>query len=145
MPRPARRRPNSQPGRPRYDLKTRIAAIIHLELPPMALEGIIVTRVPTAQQKSIAGIMKSAYSVACEMRTSSERFYRLVGKPRCGVRSAQRTDPICRVRFLAMLCLVVWASRATAPAQSPVALDIELYAGLTVTGAVSTVYSIEFV
>src|SRR5206468_12721067 len=72
-------------------------------------------------------------------------FYRLVGKPRCGVRSAQRTDPICRVRFLAMLCLVVWASRATAPAQSPVALDIELYAGLTVTGAVGTVYSIEFV
>jgi len=32
-----------------------------------------------------------------------------------------------------------------APAQTPAELDIQLYAGLTITGAVGTVYSVEYV
>jgi formylglycine-generating enzyme required for sulfatase activity len=47
------------------------------------------------------------------------------------------------IRFLSLLCLAVWAAGPRAVAQTPAELDIQLYAGLTVTGAVGTVYSVE--
>jgi len=49
------------------------------------------------------------------------------------------------VGFLSLLCLVVWAGRTGAAAQTPAGLDIHTYAGLSITGAVGTVYSIECV
>jgi formylglycine-generating enzyme required for sulfatase activity len=48
------------------------------------------------------------------------------------------------VRFLSLLCLAVWALAPPVYAQTPPVLDIHLYAGLTVTGAVGTVYSIQY-
>ena len=48
------------------------------------------------------------------------------------------------VRFVYVLCLTVWSVAPRASAQTPV-LDVHLYAGLTITGAVGTVYSIEYV
>src|SRR5438128_11985505 len=47
------------------------------------------------------------------------------------------------VRFLALLCVAVWAVGPRAVAQTAAGLDIQLYAGLTITGAVSTVYQIQ--
>src|SRR5439155_4093654 len=49
------------------------------------------------------------------------------------------------VRFLSLLCVAVWAVGPRAVAQTAAGLDIQLYAGLTITGAVGTVYSIEYV
>jgi formylglycine-generating enzyme required for sulfatase activity len=49
------------------------------------------------------------------------------------------------VRLLSVLCLAVWAITPRACAQAPPVLDIHLYAGLTVTGAVGTVYQIQYV
>jgi formylglycine-generating enzyme required for sulfatase activity len=49
------------------------------------------------------------------------------------------------VRFLSVLGLVVWGAGPLAGAQTPAALGIQTYAGLTITGAVGTVYSIEYV
>jgi formylglycine-generating enzyme required for sulfatase activity len=49
------------------------------------------------------------------------------------------------VRFLSLLCLAVWAVGPRATAQTPPVLDVHLYAGLSITGAVGTVYSIEYV
>ena len=49
------------------------------------------------------------------------------------------------VRFLSVLCLTVWAVGPRAVAQTPAELDIQLYAGLTITGAVGTVYQIQYV
>jgi formylglycine-generating enzyme required for sulfatase activity len=49
------------------------------------------------------------------------------------------------VRFHFLLCLAVWAVGPRAVAQTPAELEIQLYAGLTITGAVGTVYSIEYV
>src|ERR1041384_2152410 len=47
-------------------------------------------------------------------------------------------------RFLPILC---WAALAghEASAQTPPALGVELYAGLSITGAVGAVYSVEYV
>jgi formylglycine-generating enzyme required for sulfatase activity len=50
-----------------------------------------------------------------------------------------------RVRLLSLLCLAVWALGPRAVAQTPAELDLHLYAGLTITGAVGTVYSVEYV
>ena len=47
--------------------------------------------------------------------------------------------------WLAVLCWAVWAVRPRAAAQTPAGLDLQLYAGLSITGAVGTVYSIEYV
>ena len=44
-----------------------------------------------------------------------------------------------------MLCLAAWAVAPQCSAQTPPGLDIHLYAGLTITGAVGTVYSVEYV
>ena len=49
------------------------------------------------------------------------------------------------VRFLSVLCWVVWAVGPLALAQTPPRLDLQLYAGLSITGAVGTVYSVEYV
>jgi formylglycine-generating enzyme required for sulfatase activity len=49
------------------------------------------------------------------------------------------------VRFLSLLCLAAWAAAPKSSAQTPPALNLQLYAGLSITGAVGTVYSIEYV
>jgi len=49
------------------------------------------------------------------------------------------------VRFGFVLCLAAWAIGPQAVAQTPPVLNLQLYAGLTVTGAVGTVYLIEYV
>jgi len=49
------------------------------------------------------------------------------------------------IRFLSVLCLAVWAVAPRAVAQTPAKLDIQVYAGLSITGAVGTVYSVEYV
>ena len=49
------------------------------------------------------------------------------------------------VRFASVLCLAVWAVGPRASAQTSAGLNLQLYAGLTVTGAVGMVYSIEYV
>src|SRR5438132_13155547 len=49
------------------------------------------------------------------------------------------------VRAASLLCLAVWAAVPRTSAQRAAGLDIQLYPGLTVTGAVGTVYSIEYV
>jgi formylglycine-generating enzyme required for sulfatase activity len=49
------------------------------------------------------------------------------------------------VRFASVLGLVVWAVGPRASAQTPPVLDFQTYAGLTITGAVGTVYSVEYV
>jgi formylglycine-generating enzyme required for sulfatase activity len=49
------------------------------------------------------------------------------------------------VRFLSLLCLAFWAMGPQAVAQTPAKLDLQLYAGLSITGAVGTVYSVEYV
>ena len=49
------------------------------------------------------------------------------------------------VRFLSVLGLAVWAEGPQALAQTPAQLAIQTYAGLTITGAVGTVYSVEYV
>src|SRR6266705_5871417 len=49
------------------------------------------------------------------------------------------------VRFLSVLGLLLWAAGPRAGAQTPAQLAIQTYAGLTITGAVGTVYSVEYV
>lgn len=56
-----------------------------------------------------------------------------------------KTGSSKRVQSLFLLCLVVCTVRPRAAAQTAVGLDIQLYAGLTVTGAIGTVYSVEYV
>jgi formylglycine-generating enzyme required for sulfatase activity len=47
--------------------------------------------------------------------------------------------------LLSLLCLVFSPLVPRATAQTPAGLDIQIYAGLTITGAVGTVYSVEYV
>ncbi|MEI6786266.1 MAG: formylglycine-generating enzyme family protein, partial [Verrucomicrobiota bacterium] len=49
------------------------------------------------------------------------------------------------VRILSLLCLAVWAVGPRAAAQTPAGLNLQLYVGLSITGAVGTVYSVEYV
>src|SRR5438309_1765516 len=49
------------------------------------------------------------------------------------------------LRFLSILCWAALAAQPQVSAQTPPGLDIQLYAGLSITGAVGTVYSIEYV
>ena len=49
------------------------------------------------------------------------------------------------IRFLSALGLVLWAVRPHAGAQTPAQLAIQTYAGLTITGAVGTVYQIQYI
>jgi formylglycine-generating enzyme required for sulfatase activity len=50
-----------------------------------------------------------------------------------------------QVACLAVLCCALWAAIPRASAQTPVELGIQLYAGLSITGTVGTVYSIDYV
>ncbi len=56
-----------------------------------------------------------------------------------------KTRSLKLVRFLSPLCLAVWAAAPQAGAQTPAQLAIQTYAGLTITGAVGTVYEIQCV
>ena len=49
------------------------------------------------------------------------------------------------MRFLSVLYLTAWAVGPRAAAQTPAGLNLQLYAGLSITGAVGTVYSVEYV
>src|SRR4249919_1002106 len=49
------------------------------------------------------------------------------------------------VRFLSILCGAALAVAPRVPAQTPLGLDLQLYAGLSITGAVGAVYSVEYV
>jgi formylglycine-generating enzyme required for sulfatase activity len=49
------------------------------------------------------------------------------------------------VRFLFVLGLTAWAMGPRASAQTPPVLGLQLYAGLSITGAVGTVYQIQYV
>jgi formylglycine-generating enzyme required for sulfatase activity len=49
------------------------------------------------------------------------------------------------VRLACVLSLAVWAMAPRVSAQTPPVLDVHLYAGLTITGAVGTVYSVEYI
>src|SRR6185369_9899487 len=49
------------------------------------------------------------------------------------------------VRFLSITCCAVLAAAPPASAQTPPGLDLQLYAGLSITGAVGAVYSVEYV
>src|SRR5271165_1093061 len=50
-----------------------------------------------------------------------------------------------QVRFLSILCGAALAATPQARAQTPPGLNLQLYSGLSITGAVGTVYSIEYV
>jgi hypothetical protein len=56
-----------------------------------------------------------------------------------------KTNSSKHVPFLSLLCCAIWAVGPRASAQTPAGLDLQLYAGLTITGAVGTVYSVEYV
>jgi formylglycine-generating enzyme required for sulfatase activity len=49
------------------------------------------------------------------------------------------------VRFLILLCLGAWAVAPRAVARTAAGLGIQTYAGLSITGAVGTVYAVEYV
>jgi formylglycine-generating enzyme required for sulfatase activity len=56
-----------------------------------------------------------------------------------------KTQASTPVQYLSVLCLAVWVAAPRADAQTTAGLSIGTYAGLSVTGAVGTVYSIEYV
>src|SRR5258705_11688197 len=49
------------------------------------------------------------------------------------------------LRCLGALCLAIWALGPQSSAQTPPVLNIQLYAGLSITGAVGAVYQIQYV
>src|SRR5258706_2052877 len=59
--------------------------------------------------------------------------------------SLMKTRSSKLVRFFSLLFLAVWALEPRGVAQTPAGLDIELYAGLTITGAVGIGYQIQYV
>jgi formylglycine-generating enzyme required for sulfatase activity len=68
-------------------------------------------------------------------------------KPGCRNANCLETKPwrLGHAIWLTVLCWALWAMGPRASAQTPPVLDLQLYAGLTITGAVGTVYSIEYV
>ena len=56
-----------------------------------------------------------------------------------------KTRPSKHLRSLSVLCWAIWAVGPQSSAQTPPVLDLQLYAGLTITGAVGTVYQIQYV
>jgi formylglycine-generating enzyme required for sulfatase activity len=48
------------------------------------------------------------------------------------------------LRTLSILCWAIWTIEPQCPAQTPAGLAIQTYAGLTITGAVGTVYQIQY-
>jgi len=55
-----------------------------------------------------------------------------------------RARPSKHLRSLCVLCLAALALAPRADAQTLAGLDIQTYAGLDITGAVGTVYSVEY-
>src|SRR5262245_27207549 len=79
---------------------------------------------------------------------ASEQLGSVCGRSLFGVRCSMfscQGVPSRLASRLSMLSLLVWLSGIRAFAQTPAALDINLYPGLTITGSVGTVYSIEYV
>ena len=65
-----------------------------------------------------------------------------------GINDIMKTRAAKQVQSLAVLCLAAWALAPRASGQTPAGLSIQTdagYAGLSITGAVGTVYSIEYV
>jgi formylglycine-generating enzyme required for sulfatase activity len=56
-----------------------------------------------------------------------------------------KTPSSKHLRSLSVLCWAIWALGPQSSAQTPPALDLQLYAGLSITGAVGSVYSVEYV
>jgi formylglycine-generating enzyme required for sulfatase activity len=56
-----------------------------------------------------------------------------------------KTRSLKQLRSLSVLCWAIWALGPQASAQTPPVLGIQLYAGLSITGAVGSVYSVEYV
>jgi len=56
-----------------------------------------------------------------------------------------KTPSLKHLRSLSVLCWAIWALGPQASAQTPPVLNLQLYAGLTITGAVGSVYSVEYV
>jgi formylglycine-generating enzyme required for sulfatase activity len=56
-----------------------------------------------------------------------------------------KTQLTKHLRSLSVLCWAISMAGPQCPAQTPAGLSIQTYAGLTITGAVGTVYSIEYV
>jgi hypothetical protein len=48
------------------------------------------------------------------------------------------------LRLFSVACLAVWAMGLRAVAQAPAGLAIQTYAGLTITGAVGRVYTVQY-
>jgi len=65
--------------------------------------------------------------------------------PHHSIQTIMKTGLLKLVRFASVLSLAVWAEGPRAAAQTPAGLDLQLYAGLTITGAVGTVYQIQYV
>ena len=63
---------------------------------------------------------------------------------RCANCPETNSWPLGQAIWLAVLCLAVWTAGPQASAQTPPGLGLQLYAGLTITGAVGTVYSVEY-
>jgi formylglycine-generating enzyme required for sulfatase activity len=56
-----------------------------------------------------------------------------------------RTPSLKQLRSLSVLCGAIWALGPQASAQTPPVLNLQLYAGLSITGTVGSVYSVEYV
>jgi formylglycine-generating enzyme required for sulfatase activity len=78
-----------------------------------------------------------------ELRTATPRWSRGQWQP--FTVEIMKTQWSRIVRFLFLSCVAVWAVAPRATAQAQAELDIHLYAGLSITGSVGTVYSIEYV
>src|SRR6266508_4489982 len=79
-----------------------------------------------------------------------------LGRLAAGLRASAQTRPSLmqkimkpryskHVRFLSLLCLAFLAARPQAGAQTPAQPELQLYAGLSITGLVGTVYQIQYV
>ena len=56
-----------------------------------------------------------------------------------------KTPSSKHLRSLSVLCWAIWALGPQASAQTPPVLNLQLYAGLSITGSVGSVYSVEYV
>ena len=56
-----------------------------------------------------------------------------------------KTPSLKQLRSLSVLCWAIWALGPQASAQTPPVLNLQLYAGLSITGSVGSVYSVEYV
>ncbi len=69
------------------------------------------------------------------------------GRQLAAMNPTQKQFPISTsklLRSLSLSCLAIWAVRSGALAQAPVGLSIQTYAGLSITGAVGMVYTVQY-